>query len=444
VKQATANSAGTITGTFKEEAAREGAYRFLGNESVDPEVLRRAAARAGFTRARGSPYVFVPCDVSTLTLPSVPEDSEMGPVGNTWSKDLGVQVMSAIVVDSEGVTLGAAGQKYWARDPQWKASRTKDYLEAEAKKDKRVRKATNRQIGEKETVHWGTVMEQAIASADEAKFTGQIWFQLDAGADFAHLLASATLLSQWVTVRVRNPRTLYEGGLLEEKVLEAAPSGKMVVSVAGKPGRAPRMATLELRYVPVVLKLKPRGDGGTFPAPLFAVHAREISRVPEEAECIEWLLLTNKPGETLDDAMLVVRGYTTRWRIEEVHKAWKSVTKVEESGLASLHGLSIWAIILFSVAIRIERLKYLSRAQPELPATIEFEPYEVEALHLLRGARSRLKSKDELTIALAVLWIADLGGYMNPRKGPPGTIVIARGLSYLRLFAAGLLQGEKK
>jgi Transposase DNA-binding len=442
VAQATATPAGTITGTFKDEAAREGAYRFLGNEAVDCEAVRSAGAYAGFARALGLSYVFVPCDASTLTLPSVPDESEMGPVGNTWSRELGVQVMSGIIVGPDGVTLGTAGQKYWARERQPRRSRTKTYLSS--KTENRSKRSTHRPISEKETLHWGTVMDQAIASSQEAGFVGQLWFQLDAGADFAHLLASATLLSPWLTVRTKNPRALFdEAGLLADKVLRAAPVGTMVVSVPGNSNRIPREATLELRYAPVVLKLEPRGDEGTIPAPLFAVHAREISPVPADSEAIDWLLLTNKPGATLEDAKLVVFGYSTRWRIEEVHKTWKSVAKVEESGLQSLHGFTLWAIILFSTAIRIERLKYFARVQPEAPATTELEPHEVHALRVLRGSKAS-RAQTPLTIALAVRWIADLGGYMNPKKGPPGSITIARGLNYLRLFARGLREGDKK
>jgi len=443
VAQATATPAGTITGTFKNTAAREGAYRFLGNEAVDAEAVRAAAAHAGFSRAVGLPYVFLPCDASTLTLSSVPDGSEMGPVGNTWSTELGAQVMSGIIVSPNGVTLGTAGQTYWARERQPRRSRTKAYMSA--KTEKRSKRSTQRPISEKETRHWGTVMEQAIVSAQEAGFVGKLWYQLDAGADFAHLLASATLLSPWLTVRTKNPRSLFEEtGLLADKVLEAAPVGTMTVSVSENGNRAAREATLELRYAPVILKLKPRGAGGTIPAPLFAVHAREISPLPSGAEPIDWLLLTNKPGATLADAKLVVFGYSTRWRIEEVHKTWKSVTKVEASGLQSLNGFTLWATILFSIAIRIERLKYFAREQPDAPATAELEQHEVDALHVLRGSATTGKRVPPLPIGLAVRWIADLGGYMNPRKGPPGSITIARGLQYLRLFAHGLREGRNK
>ena len=425
---------GKIATVFAHLAEREAAYRFVENASIDAEQIRASAARAGFARARGEAFVYVPIDSTTLTLPTVPHDSDMGPIGNRWSSELGVHAMNGIIVSAAGVTLGAAAQIFWARERQETLSRTKAY--ASGKATKRISKPTNRPIAEKETSHWGTAMEQAMQAALEANFIGQLWFQLDAGADFAHLLASATLMKPWVTVRTRNPRTLFqESDLLLEHVLQSAPVGNMQVEVPLTNSRAARVATLELRYVPVLLKLKPRGDGGTIPAPLFAVSVREISNLPKHAEPIEWLLLTNKDGETLDDAIAVVKGYTMRWRIEEVHKAWKSTTKVEDSGLESVHAFSILATILFSVAIRIERLKYLARAEPHQPATIEFTDEEIVVLHGMR--RVKMKTSKTFSISDAVRWVADLGGYMNPHKGPPGNIIIARGLHRLRAACVG-------
>lgn len=435
--QAALTPGGSLTRVFQTTAGREAAYRFVENDSIDSTEIPRAAAVAGFRRAKknNSPYVFVPIDGSSLSLPSVPDDSEMGPIGNRWSKSLGVHVMNSIIVDIEGVTLGVAGQVYWTRERQEQLSRTKAYLKKE--KTKRVRKNTQRPLEEKESAHWLTVMDQSIQAAKEGQFGGTLWFQLDAGADFSHMLATASLLESWVTVRSKNPRSLFEEqGTLLEKVLAEAPLGTFKIDVPQTPIRVGRTATIELRYVSVLLKLKPRGDGGIIPTPFFAVHAHEISKVPKGQEPIDWLLLTNKSGQTFEDAKEVVRAYSMRWRIEEVHKTWKSVTKVEESALTTLNGLTIWAAILFSVAVRIERLKYFSRIQPEAPASVELTATEIETLQLLRKAHVPSSRKQlphpVLTIATAVRWIADFGGYMNPHKGPPGSIILARGLRYLR------------
>ena len=435
--QAALTPGGSLTRVFQTTAGREAAYRFVENENIDSTVIPQAAAVAGFRRAKknGSSYVFVPIDGSSLSLPSVPDDSDMGPIGNRWSKSLGVHVMNSIIVDPEGVTLGIAGQVYWTRERQEQLSRTKAYLKKE--KTKRVRKNTQRPLEEKESAHWLTVMDQSIQAAKEGQFAGTLWFQLDAGADFSHMLATASLLESWVTVRSKNPRSLFEEhGTLLEKVLADAPLGSFQIDVPKTANRAERTATIELRYVSIVLKLKPRGDSGIIPTPLFAVHAREISKLPNGEKPIDWLLLTNRPGETFEEAKEVVRAYSMRWRIEEVHKTWKSVTKVEESALTTLNGFTIWAAILFSVAVRIERLKYFSRTQPEAPASVELTPAEIEILVLHRKNHvPSFRNHSQLavlSIGTAVRWIADLGGYMNPHQGPPGSITLARGLRLLR------------
>ena len=124
---ALASPAGRISDVFKDSAMREAAYRFVENTGVDPEEIRRTAACAGFRRVLGEPYVLVPVDETTLTLPAAPRDSEMGPVGNRWSPALGVHAMSGIIVSREGVTVGTAAQVFWTRQPQEQLSRTRTF-----------------------------------------------------------------------------------------------------------------------------------------------------------------------------------------------------------------------------------------------------------------------------------------------------------------------------
>jgi hypothetical protein len=427
---------GAIARVFRRSCDREGTYRFVENEGIDRAEVISSATRAAFTRARDASFVYVPVDGSTLSLPSVPDDSEMGPVGNKWASNRGVHVMNAIVVAPDGTTLGSAAQVYWTREPRRapRRTRTASYLKSEL--GGRVRKPPERPIAEKESSHWGTAMEQAISAAKEVGYLGRLWFQLDAGADFSHLLASATLMNEWVTVRTKNPRRLLDqSGLLAEQVLAAAPVGAVSVDVPGTNNRTARRATLEVRYVPMVLSLRFRGeDRSTIPAPLFAVHAREVSAVPEGERPIDWLLLTNRPGQNEKDAEEVIRGYSMRWRIEEVHRTWKAVANVEDCRLQTVHAVSLWATVLFSVAIRIERQKYFARTHPDEPASVELQPVEIKALCAIR----RVRRTTALTIGKAVRWIADLGGYMNPHQGPPGSVTLARGLQYLRAYSDSL------
>ena len=67
--------------------------------------------------------------------------------------------------------------------------------------------------------------------------------------------------------------------------------------------------------------------------------------------------------------------------MENFHETWKSgACNVETTQLRSVQNVIRWAIILASVAMRIQRLIYLSRSQPEQPATVEFTQPEIDAV----------------------------------------------------------------
>ena len=97
----------------------------------------------------------------------------------------------------------------------------------------------------------------------------------------------------------------------------------------------------------------------------------------------------------------------------------------------------IWATVLASVAMRVERLKHLARSTPDAPATIELSEAELEAVVVLKQRKPKDYDPNQPpTIAQAVRWIAELGGYTGKQSGgPPGTIVIGRGLRDVEIAA---------
>jgi len=72
---------------------------------------------------------------------------------------------------------------------------------------------------------------------------------------------------------------------------------------------------------------------------MYAVHVLE-SRPPEGEEPVEWMLLTNSPIATFDDACEKVRWYSLRWRIEMYFKVLKSGFRVEACRLGSAERLA--------------------------------------------------------------------------------------------------------
>ena len=72
---------------------------------------------------------------------------------------------------------------------------------------------------------------------------------------------------------------------------------------------------------------------------------------------MDWLLLTNVPVRSVEDVTGVLRSYKMRWRIEEMHKAWKSgACQVEQTQLRSKDAVIKWATILAAVATRIAQI----------------------------------------------------------------------------------------
>jgi hypothetical protein len=415
--------AGKLTQVWKEGAEREGAYRLLENEQVQARAMGSAAHQAAFRRARG-PYVYVPVDGTSLSVRAArhkPRDKGFGPVGTAKARARGLEVINALVVSAQGVALGPAGQCYWAR------------------KGVRRKSAASRPLEDKETRHWVDVLEQVLRARQGAGYTGTPWFQLDRGGDCRDVLHWAAAADAWMTVRAAQDRSVQwprEGKLWE--VMQAQPAaGHYTLKVPAGHKRSARQALMQVRTTSVVLPLKHGWTKKQVPLEVFAVQALEISPVPAGEERIEWMLLSNYPVRGFAGARRVLHAYAQRWRVEEAHKCWKSTCQVEKSNLDSAVSFVRWATLLFSVALRIERLKRLAREAPDSPADGELSRWEIRAL-LFRYDAEGYRRDDIPTIGQAVLWIGRLGGYSKSSGGPPGSIVLGRGLEKLAIITEDL------
>ncbi len=407
---------GSVSAVFCNSAEREGAYRLLENINVEDTDVARAAHEACAKRCADAPVVFVPIDGCTVSVTDTTGCKGFGKVGTRETRGRGIEVMNAIGVDPDGAPVGVLSQIWWTRrdTPVAKPSR-------------------KRRLHEKETRYWLRCMNQVEAAFEAVSSKTTCWYQLDAGADFAEMLARAVGTEQLVTVRAAQDRRV-DGplGYLSSTVEASPVLGVMEIHVPRGRKRQARTAVVEVRSCPVTLML-PRGLG---PATLSAVQITETGTIPEGEEPITWLLITNTEVRSFEDAQLVVFGYTLRWRVEEFHKAWKSVCKVEKSQLDVLP-FKLWATILSSVAMRVERLKYLARTTPDEPATAELSEVEVQAIVTLKDKLPPDYNPAKTpTIGQAVLWLAQLGGYTGKQSGgPPGTIVIGRGLRDVEIAA---------
>ena len=421
---------GRISEVFAEDKERQGAYDLLESARVDPAVVAATVGEATAHRSAQEPFVFVAVDGSSINVESTSKD--FGSVGSLRQGARGLKVISALAVNPEGVPLGLFTQVWWLRM----------HARRQTAKQRR-RRNHKRKVEDKETRYWLEAIEQTTARAKAAN--AKLWFQLDREADNRDVLFKLAQTGQQFTVRSSWDRVVEATGNdrqhLRQWLSQKAPRGRYLLEIAAGPNRMARSACMVVRWACVVLRLRTGQSHQTRPLRVTAVWAREQGTCPRGEKPVDWLLLTSVSVRSLKGAQAVVTGYARRWRVEEMHKTWKTgACNVEQTQLRSSQAVKVWATLLAAVAVRIERLKFLSRNAPEQPASTELTSHEIRALILLkRQAKKRTEVIPDAipTIGQATVWIAELGGYTGKSSGgPPGSITIRRGLERLQPAAA--------
>lgn len=421
--------AGTVTAVFTDDAERQGAYDLLESKHVDPDALERGVGEALARRCATEERILVPVDGSSLSFVDRTGKRGLGAVGTYEAGAVGMKVISALALTTDGVPIGLLRQVFWRRPVQRPTNR---------------RPAKKRPISKKETRHWLDAVNTSAERIGAVSGAPRITFLVDREGDSAAMLCTLVATKHDFIVRGNWDRTVRaaDGRPWKVRTLMGYERqlGSYDVELAGGPGRSARVAHVTLRAVDVIVPLRDPTTGKRREVKVSAINAREMVRCPTGEERLDWLLLTNFRVENFAQAREVVSTYSLRWRIEEFHRTWKSShCNVEDSQLRSERALRKWALIMAAVATRIERLKLLARTKPDLPADLEFSEIELHTLLLLKR-RSKKKTEtvpDSVpTIAQATLWLAELGGYTGKSSGgPPGTITISRGLAKLRAGA---------
>ena len=418
--------AGTVSAVFDDDAERQGAYDFLESPDIEAAALERGVGEAAARRCGEESRIFVAVDGSSLTFADQTGERGLGAVGTYTAGAVGMKVISALALSDGGVPIALLRQLMWRRPAQRPTNR---------------RSARKRPVEKKETQHWLDAVQGAAERMRTAGSKTRMTYLVDREGDSAAMLTALVGTGHGFIVRGNWDRevTADDGRPWKVKNLFAyRPSlGAYDLEVSARPGRSGRTAHIELGAAEVSLTVKDPTSHNTVEMKLTAVRARELGTAPKGEEPIDWLLLTTLPARTEKEARAIVTGYTYRWRIEEFHRAWKSGgCKVEDSQLRSLQALQKWALVLATVAVRIERMKLISRANPDAPATEVFSDAEIQAIILLKRRNGRKIPDGMPTVAKATTWLAELGGYTGKSSGgPPGTVTLSRGLLRMRAVA---------
>jgi hypothetical protein len=416
--------AGLVSSVFRIAAERQAAYDLLEHEQVCAEAVSNALFDATAHGCQGQPRVFIALDGASVGVHDATQSKGLGRIANFIDGvGLGLRVMNAYALNERGTPIGVADQIWWTR-PLDTPVASRKYRPAKERESQRWREAVARVSG------------RFAARAPDST----LHFIADREADAALTIKALLRSGHEFTIRSNGKRKVRDGSRrlhLRSVLAQQKPLVRIKVRLPGRARRPSRIAILDVRAAQLPLILRDHHYGNRTVVKLTAVWAREVG-----GKGIDWILVTNVPVNSAVEACDAVGRYALRWRIEDFHRTWKSgLCGVESTQLRSRNAIIKWATILGAVASRAERLRHRYREEPNTAATSEFSSTEIEAIVFLKNEdkRGQRISADGLTMAMAVRWVADLGGYVGNRgSGPPGATTIARGLERV-VFTAEIL-----
>lgn len=419
------------------------AYRFFQNESVDAREIMAAHRRKTAERAGGQDVILALQDTSYFVYTSHPKTQGLGEISMKKGKNIpkiyshGLVMHACLAVTTEGLPLGLLDQSIFAR-------RLRPEHQRRGMGGRRIQDVLP--IEEKESYRW----LEALTVTTKAVARTRVVTVCDREADIYDFFRLSDQLGAPVLVRASQDRTVNRKSRYAEKgvtklwehICQEPEAGSYQIEIPRRPktkhceARAARTAHLAVRFGTFTMnppRNHPKHRGGGLPdIEMNAVLVTEVCP-PEGAEPLEWMLLTNQPVASFDDACEKVRWYGLRWRIEMYFKVLKSGFRVEACRLASAERLIRYLTVMSVVAWRIFMITLIARTDPRMPCTKFLAQQEWKVLCLINK-----KLNGPPTIGEAVTWIAKLGGYLDRTcDGPPGTMVLWRGWKRLSDLTAG-------
>lgn len=409
----------------------EATYRFLNNPAATPQFILEPHFCRTADRARAAGEIVVAHDTTVFSFAG--ERQGLGPVLNKNGKQ-GFYAHCALGIGlrNEGrEPLGLLGTYTWTRGTQGKA------------RSRSARRADR----SNENLRWSKMVDTVESRLCEAVRATHV---MDREADSYPLLVAMQEQDRLFVVRAVHNRVLGEEVAEDaRKLLDAESYAKTILErevpltkrISGKrlpqqrrihPPRRARKAKLSIAAIAVTLR-RSGCASVSLPQtlPIHVVFVRELDTPADEAP-IHWILLTNRPIETEQDVASVVDCYRARWVIEEYFKALKTGCEYQKLQLESYDALLRALAIYMPIAWMLLLLRTVARSSPETPAKAILTQTQLTALR----AVAKQPLPQQATAQDVLMAIAALGGHIK-YNGPPGWLVIARGLRDLMLIAQG-------
>lgn len=429
----------SITPACGDWAETKAAYRFFHNDNVEVRKILAAHQAKTFERARQHRTVLALQDTSYLVYTSHRQTTGLGKLSLKKGKRVkkihsqGLLMHSCLAVTTDGLPLGLLDQQIFAR-------------QSVARDQTKHRNVLP--IEEKESYRW----LEALKNSKPVRGHTQLVTVCDREADIYELFQLSAALAAPVLVRANYDRPINKRSMYAEKEmvklwkhLEHQPcAGSFAVEIPARHGtkharpRAPRVATVELRFVAFTLNPPKRLSSKLPDRAMSAIYVREKAP-PAGVPPLEWMLLTNLPIENFTQAYEKVQWYCLRWRIEMYHKVLKSGFRIEHCRLGEAQRLIRYGTVRSIIAWRLFLLTLIARTHPAAPCTTLLTENEWQVLYCKIKRTTSLPPQPP-SLREAVIWIARLGGFLARKTdGPPGTIPLWRGWKRLTDLTQGWL-----
>ncbi len=403
--------------------------RFFNNDSVAKEALINALQDKARLASQGR-HVLCIQDTSEINYQKHKnffhiDDDEIGPVGNNI--DIGFFLHPTLVVDAQSFfPLGLSSIHIW--------NRKKD------KKDKHGRNYKQQPIEEKESYRWITSGQQSIDLLKDA--ATHLTVIGDRESDIYEEFIALKSKHSDVLVRSKEDRLLYGQNQRLYEYLSSQPKGgsyRIKIKTDKRKNREKRDAQIEVRFCPVKIARPKNHNNKSLPEYIecYAIEAKESQlTVPESERPILWRLLTTHQVNDVNEAVMVINWYKTRWLIEEHFRLLKQKgIDIESSQLESGRALKKLAIMALEASLRILQLRQDRDGLYGMEASIAFSEKEIAFAEKLYEKKYKGKTRKQQnlykkgSLARMTYIIARIGGWKAYRSTTlPGPITLARGL----------------
>jgi hypothetical protein len=352
-------------GTFSSWAPAKAAYGLIEHSSSEISLARLLEPHAQATQGRmaAEPVALLVQDTTGLNYTGLKQTTGLGPLGE--EKGRGLWLHSLLAFRPDGVPLGLVDAQCWARPPQVPAQRGRNA----------------KSIDEKESGRWLTAFQKAAAAARRMPQT-QLINLTDREGDLYEMYDATQVgpTNLHTLIRAQHDRKL-EGHIKLWAFMESLPVGQArTIQLPRAHGQPAREAKVQVRWSSVTIEAPAVGCKKSWPPlTLRAVWVREPSP-PAGVEPLDWMLLTDLPVTTAEQAWEKVQWYCRRWAIEEWHRALKNGCGVEQREFKTAEHLQRALAFDLIVAWRVLACVKLGRVLPQLPASALYSTEELEVL----------------------------------------------------------------